>query len=100
MGWKNSPPVFSTATETIADLVNLRLRHLALPLPHHLDDLTESIALPDPSPPLCGPLDQVPRDPSLPAPSTPLAYTDVYVNDFVAAAQRSPNGSSEIDNRR
>ncbi len=30
--------------------------------------------------------------------STPLAYTDVYVDDFVAAAQRSLDGSSEIDN--
>jgi hypothetical protein len=51
MGWKNSPPVFSTATETIANLVNLRLRCLALPLPHHLDDFAESIASPDPAPP-------------------------------------------------
>jgi hypothetical protein len=100
MGWKNSLPVFSTATETIANLVNLWLCHLAPPLPHHLDNFTESIALPDPSPPLHGPLDQVPRDPSLPVPSTQLAYTEVYVDDFVAAAQRSPEGSLEIDNRQ
>lgn len=26
MGWKNSPPVFSTATETIADLANRSLK--------------------------------------------------------------------------
>jgi hypothetical protein len=26
MGWKNSPPAFSTGTETIADLANTRLR--------------------------------------------------------------------------
>jgi hypothetical protein len=51
MGWKNSPPVFSTATETIANLVNLQLSRLAPPLPCHLDDLAESIALPDPTPP-------------------------------------------------
>ena len=25
MGWSNSPPIFSTATETIADLANRRL---------------------------------------------------------------------------
>ncbi len=39
MGWKNSPLVFSTAPETIADLVNLQLRRLVPPLPHCLDDL-------------------------------------------------------------
>jgi hypothetical protein len=86
--------------ETIANLVNLRLCHLAPPLPHHLDDLAESIAPPDPSPLLHGPLDTVLRDPSLLVPSTPLAYIDVYVDDFVAAAQQSPDGSSEIDNRQ
>ena len=25
MGWKNSPPIFSTATKTIADLTNIRI---------------------------------------------------------------------------
>jgi hypothetical protein len=55
MGWRNSPPVFSTATETIADLVNLRLRHLVPPLSHHLDNLAESIASPDPGPLSVGP---------------------------------------------
>jgi hypothetical protein len=100
MGWKNSPPVFSTATESIANLVNLRLRRLAPPLPHHLDDLAKSIALPDPAPPLRGSFDQVPGNPSLPAPSTLLAYTDVHVDEFIADAQWSHDGSSEIDNRQ
>jgi hypothetical protein len=73
MGWKNSPLVFFTTTETIADLVNLQLYRLAPPLPHHLNDLAEAIALPDPTPPLHGPLNQVPQDPSLPVLSTLLA---------------------------
>jgi hypothetical protein len=37
MGWKNSPPLFSAATETAADIANANLRHgLALP-PHPLE---------------------------------------------------------------
>jgi hypothetical protein len=43
MGWKNSPPVFSTATETVADMVNARLKAQVPPRPHHLDELAESI---------------------------------------------------------
>ncbi len=46
MGWKNSPPIFTTATETIADLTNQRLqRHLHAP-PHHLNEMAESILSP------------------------------------------------------
>ena len=47
MGWKNSHPIFSSATETIADMVNGRIARLAPALPHHLDDLAESIPLTD-----------------------------------------------------
>ncbi len=100
MGWKNSPPIFSTATETIANLVNTRLRHLAVPLPPHLDDLAESIPSPDPAVRHPRSLPHVTRDPSLPAPPQPLAYTDVYIDNFVAALQCSPTGSSDLDNRR
>ncbi len=50
MGWKNSPPIFSTATKTIADLTNARIRNLTPPLPHHLDNLAECIPSPDPAP--------------------------------------------------
>ena len=101
MGWKNSPPIFSTATETIADLTNARLRTIALPPPHHLDDLAEHITSQPPFPPLPSVnRSTAPRDPSLPAPATPLAYADVYVDDFVGAAQRSPLGTRGLDNRR
>jgi hypothetical protein len=100
MGWKNSPPVYSTATETIADLINTRLRHLAVPLPHHLDNLAESIPSPDPAIRHPRSLPHVTRDPSLPTPPQPLAYTNIYVDDFVAASQCSPTGLSNIDNRR
>ena len=74
MGWSNSPPIFSTATETIADLANRRLRSTSPVGPHHLDDLAHSI----PSPPPAGPLALAPpadltRDPSLPTSQHPLA---------------------------
>ena len=101
MGWKNSPPIFSTATETIADLANARIQHLTPPLPHHLDDLADSIMSPTPDPhALSCSLPSVPRDPSLPNPPLPLAYIDVYVDDFVGAAQKSPAGPTKLDNRR
>ena len=48
MGWKNSPPIFSTATETIADLANARLRSPQSPPPHPLND--QAAAIPSPSP--------------------------------------------------
>jgi hypothetical protein len=46
MGWKNSPPIFSTATETIADLANQRIQSDGEPSPHHLDELSESVPPP------------------------------------------------------
>jgi hypothetical protein len=70
MGWKNSPPIFSTATKTITDLTNACLRTCAPPLPHHLDDMAELIASQPPAPPrpICT-LSSVPRYPSLQYPS-------------------------------
>jgi hypothetical protein len=101
MGWKNSPPIFSTATETIADLANARIRAFKPPLPHHLDNMAELIAPPPPAlqRPACITL-SVPRDPSLPNPPAPLAYADVYIDNFVGTAQRSPPGTHGLDNRR
>ena len=52
MGWSNSPPIFSTATETIADLANERLTSNVDMPPHHLDDLAESILSTPPSCPM------------------------------------------------
>ncbi|KAL3823259.1 LOW QUALITY PROTEIN: hypothetical protein ACHAXA_011104, partial [Cyclostephanos tholiformis] len=39
----NSPPIFSSAIGTIVDMVNSRIARLAPALPHHLNDLAESI---------------------------------------------------------
>lgn len=88
MGWTNSPPIFSTATETIADIANARLRHSVPPLPHHLDDLADSIQLPPP-PRVLTP--HIPRDPCLPTQRDPLSYVDVFVDDFIGAGQQPDN---------
>ena len=157
MGWSNSPPIFSTATETIADMANERLNSNVDMPPHHLDDLAESIPSPPPScpmvtssdltcplvtppgltsatspsllvtppllgptrdptkapsllvtPPLLGPTRDptlsplvtppflgLTRDPSLPTSQQPLAYADVFVDDFIGAAQ-----DLDLKNRR
>ncbi len=100
MGWTNSPLIFSTATETIADLANTRFQHLGDPPPHHLDTcLAESIPAPAPAAPTnMSLLLAIERDPSLPRSTQPLSYTDVFVDDFVAAAQENP--TSNPSNRR
>lgn len=123
MGWTNSPPIFSTATETIADLANKRLTSNTTMAPHHLDELAQSIPSPSPSCPLVTPPNltrdtsprplvtpppvDLTRDPSLPTSQTPLAYADVFVDDFVGAAQEPHlhNQATEcqnpdLDNRR
>ena len=48
MGWKNSPPIFCSATETIADLANARLLFQLNPPDHPLDHLAASITSPSP----------------------------------------------------
>ena len=101
MGWTNSPPIFSTATETIADLANARFSLPEYPRPHHLDDLAESIPTLPPAPPTdMSRLPPIARDTSLPHSTTPLAYTDVFVDDFVAAAQDHPDDASRVNRTR
>ena len=48
MGWKNSPPVFSAVTKTIADLANQRIESGVEPPSHHLDEAAEAIDAPNP----------------------------------------------------
>ena len=99
MGWKNSPPVFSTATETVADIANQRLRSPDYAPPeHHLDRMAAEAPISERPPPLPRPLsNQAPavpvpamRDPSLPTEGPPLQYVDIFVDDFVSLAQ-DPN---------
>ncbi len=93
MGWMNSPPIFSTATETIADTANARLSSGWLPPSHPLDELAASVSAP-PHEVYWGsksmpPFEPYPdRDPSLPTMGVPAAYVDVFVDDFVGLAQK------------
>jgi hypothetical protein len=93
MGWSNSPPIFSTATETIADIANAQLSSGWLPLSHPLDDLAASVSVlphkaywefmstpPSEPYPAC--------DPSFPMVGAPAAYVDVFVDDYVDSAQK------------
>ena len=65
MGWTNSPPIFSTATETIADIANQRIRSATNILPHRLDNLAHNIVPERP----CIPQQTCPSVPALPAPT-------------------------------
>ena len=46
MGWKNSPPIFSSFTETSADLANARCLSTRDPEPHPLDDAAHAVQCP------------------------------------------------------
>ena len=95
MGWTNSPPVFSTATETVADLANARLRSASyVPPKHRLDELAERVApartrrqKPGPAMSAAVALPTI-RDLSLPTDGGPLQHVDVFVDDFIPLAQR------------
>ena len=119
MGWANSPPIFSAATETSADLANDALKSDKNPPDHPLDDLAATMddpepftppascaarhntASPDPARPSPSPSPsaapssrlspQEARDPSLPYSSEFAAYIDVFVDDFIALCQGTDN---------
>ena len=80
--WTESPPAFSAATETIADITNQLLEEsLSMPPSHPLETLAST---------------PVPIVPSQPDPfrfkeagpiRPPLAYVDVYLDDFIKVVQ-------------
>ena len=114
MGWANSPPIFSAATETAADLANDAIASSSPAPKHPLDDLAATMDDPIPAPPAStaaspaatpaatpsnlptpapnARLDApAARDPSLPANMTLAAYIDVFVDDFIALCQGHAN---------
>ena len=52
MGWKESPPTFSMATKTTADLANAATQNNEESTPHRLDQLAESPIPEDEAPPV------------------------------------------------
>lgn len=60
IGWKNSPPIFSTATDTTADLAKQQVLNNLDPLKHEFDDLAEFIPAPSPRSTLLPPSKSVP----------------------------------------
>jgi hypothetical protein len=104
MGWKNSPPIFSAVTETIADVANSRLHaHRRHEPPHRLESTAATpppltaLAAPHPTP---GNLPEFiatalppTRDPYLHPPRgrPSLHAIDIFVDDFLGVCQGSPS---------
>lgn len=94
MGWANSPPIFSAATETIADIVNQRLQSPFPSQRHHLDDLAATVQFEPPqtlrsssNPSVPALLQNPVSNPYLSTFEDPVQSTEVYVDDFVEAVQ-------------
>jgi hypothetical protein len=104
MGWTESPPAFSAVTETIADVANRRLQRGAAhkTAPHRLDAAASTpshdaipLALPAPSRTPTT-LPQPDQPPPLRSHNRRLQTIEVYVDDFIAAAQGSPQRLNRI----
>lgn len=86
MGWVNSPPYFSAATETAADIMNAQLgRHVVAP-PHRL----ELVAATPPSDAATHQSQLVGSAIHPPHYRRPIQYADVYVDDFIGLSQGPP----------
>jgi hypothetical protein len=101
MGWKNSPPAFCTATETIADLANQALKEQSAALPHplgHRAATLDQLNQPQENMTKTTTFETITPDPSLPRPAPPVKEVDVYVDDFVAVAQGSSDDLNAVRN--
>jgi hypothetical protein len=91
MGWMQSPPLFTAATETVADLANQKLHDQARCGPRRLDVVGESHPSPIPLPALVAagpePRPLPPRPQPSGRPSPPVKSWDVYVDDFIGMVQ-------------
>ena len=96
MGWKNSPPVFCTATETAADLANQKLCNPGYQPDDHklateaelLHPFSPSITPKgEPFVPLGAVQPPTRRDPSISTKLTPLSSIDVFMDNFIAMGQ-------------
>jgi hypothetical protein len=116
MGWVESPPWFSAATETGADLANATLSSNYRPGPHRLDapaSTAPTTAVPDPIPTpspdarTAPPGSALPQAfPALPTPDPstfprgarrkPVQYVDIYVDDYLGLVQGGPQRQNRV----
>jgi hypothetical protein len=83
MGWSQSPTIFTSATETIADLANQDVKLCSPQLPHHLEAAAEMpISIATSSLPTAA-HSRRRHDEFL----QPLQQWDVYVDDFIGVIQ-------------
>jgi len=82
MGWAQSPPYFCAFTETCADMANAFLAYNTVLPTHALEAETQ----PTPHSPCQPPRSRLPWQAS--PPNAPTAHVDVYIDDFILAAQR------------
>jgi len=83
MGWSQSPPYFCSFTETCADIANTALQQNTALAQHPAERCTQIHPLPST---MTLEASQQPwqADP----PSQPLSYVDIYIDDFLLAAQQ------------
>jgi hypothetical protein len=93
MGWKQYPPLFTAATETVADLANSKLQSRQASLSNGLDVISETPIILEPYPIITT---AGPETLALPngtrfhsSKYVPVKSWDVYVDDFVSVIQGS-----------
>jgi len=86
MGWALSPPYFCAFTETAADLANRAIAaDASLPQPHALMEMPQQSL--DPVP-VAAQFSSMAVHPPSKSMTDPLSYVDIYIDDFLAIAQR------------
>ena len=97
MGWKNSPPFFSAATETAADLANTNYRNKLKPLPHPLEHHAAKLDEPAPRSTNLIPLppDQITAATSRPS-SAPHCHTSASFTDSIPAIPNDNSATTDI----
>jgi hypothetical protein len=100
MGWKQYPPLFTAATETVVDLATSRLQSRQASLPHRLDAISETPIILEPHPIVTT---TGPETLALPTGTrfhsskpVPVKSWDVYVDAFVGMVQGSPKHRQHV----
>jgi len=93
MGWTNSPPIFSTATETTVDITNQKALHCSPTTAHGLEKIAATPPSATPQTSATIPKLQYMARPTQSCTTytqwghPPLTYVDMFLNDFISLAQ-------------